>query len=152
MSQHRALTYAEDKLGVHQVWVNTEQLVLNAQAAYVVRAGLESEARDLAFQVERRKQIILVDESKANAGMPVTAFERHIKLVQAGDEELTKLQELYNANAAHRDRVSAEIHGAETNLKAHVARMNQLSGYFNYLASAKNAQVVVADQINNSPW
>lgn len=153
MSQHRALAYAEDKLGVHRVWTNAEQLVVQLQEAYRVQAGFEAEARDLAFQIERRKQVILIDESKAGAAMTVAALERHIKLAQAGDEELTKLQELHNTNAGHRDRVSADIRGAENNLKAHNARMNELGGYFEYLASAKHAQIAVANAVNDGyPW
>lgn len=153
MSQHRALVYAEDKLGVHRVWANAEQLVVQLQSDYKRAAELEAEARTLNFDIERRKQILLVDETDQNAGMNVTAFERHMTLVKAKDAKLLKLSEQLNECMAHRDLVNATIRGAENNLKAHNARMNELGGYFKYLSSAKDAQMAVANAVNDGyPW
>jgi hypothetical protein len=152
MSQHKALTYAEDKLGVHQVWVNAEQIVLDLQSLYRTHAGFEAEVRDLAFQIEQYKGNILVRETDKNPSMAVTALERHVKLVMAGDEDLNKLLNLHVIATGNREAILADIRGKEMNLKAHVARMNELSGYFNYLASAKNAQLAIATQVNDYPW
>lgn len=148
----RALTYAEESLGVHKVWVNSEELVLRLQEMYKAHAQLEGNTRFLSTQIDRRKSDLLEYETLDKPELSVTAHERHMKIVYGADKELRTMLDSYNAEMAARDSLMADIRGAETNHKAHVARMNELSGYFQYLSVAKMAQLQLATQVNDYPW
>jgi hexokinase len=150
--QNKALAYAEEKLGVHKVWIDAEALALQLQDLYNTASGLETGSRNLQTEIDRRRADLLLEEASTTPELSPTAFERRMKFVYAGDEVLRKLTDSYNETMAHRDAVNAQIRGAEVNLKGHTARMNELGGYFKYLASAKNAQTTVVAQVNDYPW
>ena len=152
MTQRRALNYAEDSLGVHRVYTDSENIVLQLQELYKKRAGLETESRNMATDIERHRASLLDRETLANPEMSVTAHERHMKLVYARDEKLREMTDTLNQVMAERDLIDADIRGRETNHKGHVARMNELGGYFSYLAMAKNAQLVAMSQMSDYPW
>lgn len=148
----KALAYAEDGLGVHRVWVNSEELVLKVQELYKTQASLEGNTRYLSTQIERRRGDLLMRVTEAHPDLSVAAHERHMRIVYGTDDELRTMVDSLNAEMGARDAIAAEIRGIETNLKAHVARMNELGGYFEYLSAAKNAQLQLVTSVNDYPW
>lgn len=148
MARSKSLVYAEDELGVHKIWNDTCSLAAQISDLYALRASLDSRIRSINTMIERRKGDLLVKEASANPKMSAAAMERHMRLVYAQDEELHSLVNEYNDVSAHRDVVDAQIKSAETNHKGHIARLNELGGYFEYLASVKLSQL----QLSHLPY
>lgn len=140
MTVRVALRYAEEELGVHKIYQETMELQAFMEDQYRTRAGLESESRKLATEMERRKMHIItealgVDES-------IAAHERRVKVALAADDEYQRLVDRSNEVMAHRDGVSAAISGYENNHKAHVARMKLLGGFFDFLSAVKSDETI----------
>jgi hypothetical protein len=152
---NRAIAYAEDTVGVHRTWLYTQELQVQLNDLYQEQSGYLTETRNLDWQIDRRKNQILIEESEANASMAVTAFERHIKLVIAKDDELASLYEVRCQAMSRRDAVEATIKSVERNSNGHIARLKELGGYFEFLAVTKAAQmqaVTAAQAASESPW
>lgn len=152
MTQHKALAYAEDELGVHRTWVNCESITVALADLYDQQAGFEAESRNLNHQIDIRKDAILVRESVANPEMSAAAFERLMRLALAQDEDLVTLKKLLLACMASRDVVAGQIRSQENNHKGHVARLNELGGYFQYLSAVRTAAALAAQNISDFPW
>lgn len=142
MGSNKAIAYAEDQLGVHRTWTNVEQLTTQLADLYRTQAGLETETRGLDQAIESRRADILDFEAQSNPDMKVTEFERHLKLVYARDEDLRNLVTLRLDAMARRDTIAAQAKSTEYNHRAHVARLNELGGYFRYLSAVKEAATV----------
>lgn len=152
---NRAITYAEDQLGVHRTWIDLQELNTQLNDLYQMRSNFEIETRRLDWQLDVRKNEILVSASEDSKDMNVTAFERHVKLLTAKDEHLLSINQSRVDAMSRRDSVEATIRSAEQNHKAHIARLNELGGYFNYLGVAKAAQLqsaMAVQEANGSPW
>lgn len=142
MGSNRAIAYAEDALGVHRAWLNTEVLTTQLADLYRTQANFETETRNLDADIERKRQDIMVKEANLNPEMSPTAFERHLKLAYANDMELDALIRLRLDAMARRDSISAQVKATEYNHRGHVGRLNELGGYLRYLASVKDAATV----------
>jgi hypothetical protein len=149
----KALTYAQDTLGVNKIWEDANALTSVINSLQQTWSGLDNSVRTTNYEIDRRKNEILVDcASHAADGESAAAFERRVKLAQAGDEQLINLHKMLLDDSNNRSAIETQIRSVETNLKAHVARLNELGGYFQYLASAKDAQTAQMAQVNNYPW
>ena len=152
MTQHKALAYAEDQLGVHRTWTNCEAITVALADLYNTQAGFEAETRKLDYQIKDRRERLLVEQSANNPDATPTAFERHMRLVYAQDAELAALEMSRLDAMARRDVVTGQIRANETNHKGHVARLNELGGYLNYLAQVRAAATMAANAVADFPW
>jgi len=147
----KALSYAEDSLGVHRTWIELQGVSAHLQDLYRQQAGFESETRSLDYQIEQRKnQILHALYNTPTKEMSQAAQDRAYRLACAEDEQLSSIQETRLDAMARRDQVAAEIRGAEQNHKAYVARLRELDGYFQYLSSVKTAETMA--NFNKSEW
>jgi uncharacterized FlgJ-related protein len=147
----KALSYAEDSLGVHRTWIELQGVNAHLQDLYRQRSGFESETRTLDAQIETRKNQILREVSLTpTKEMSQAAQDRAYRLACAEDETLASIQEIRLDAMARRDQVAAEIHGAEQNHKAYVARLRELGGYFEYLSAVKTAETMA--NFNKAEW
>lgn len=152
---NRAIAYAEDTLGIHRTWVETMSLAAQLNDLYGQLAGFTTETRILDWSLDERKNELLVLQSKANTEMSIAAFERHMKLVFAEDDQLASIGKTKVDAMARRDAVEASIKSVERNSNGCIARMKQLGGYLEYLAVTKAAQMQAASVVqaaNESPW
>ena len=147
----RGITYAENELQFVQIQDDTKELTDLLQSHYNTRAGLESESRNLAYQMEQRKMTIISDRI-ASIEESISAHERAVKIIIAQDDDYQALMERSSQVMAHRDMLNATIAGLENNLKGHVARMNLLGGYFNFLASLKDGENLEKMKAASSPF
>jgi len=152
MTQHKAIAYAEDQLGVHRTWANCEAITVALADLYDQQAGFEAESRNLNHQIDALKDGLLVRESAVFPEMAPTAFERHMRLVIAKDENLTAVKRTLLECMARRDVVAGQIRAQENNHKGSVARLNELGGYFNYLAQVRMAATMAANAVADFPW
>lgn len=152
MGSNKALSYAEDKLGVHRTWIEAEQLGVQLADLYRTQANFETETRGLDADIERHRQNLLVAEADGNPEMNPTAFERHMKLVYARDETLEHLVRVRLDAMARRDAIGAQVKASEYNHRALTARLKELGGYFEYLAAVKHASTVAEQGSQTWPY
>lgn len=148
----RALAYAEDTLGVHRVWADTQDLAAQISNGHEQVAAFDAEVRSLALQIENHRNALLLEAASANPEMTPTAFERHMKLTYAGDDELKTLNRLHADATSRRESMAATVRGHQANHNGFVARLNELGGYFQYLAAVKQARTAAARTLTDDPW
>lgn len=142
MTVKQALAYAEDELGIHKIYIETQELAAHLDGLYNTRAGLETESRKLVTDMDRRKTEIISERLAIEES--VAAHDRAVRIQIASDEEYQSLVYRSNDIMAHRDAVAATISGAENNLKAHIARMKLLGGFMEFCAAIKQEEVIEA--------
>lgn len=147
----RGITYAEENLQVNQINEDLVELMKHLEGDYQTRAGLESESRDLNYRMELRKSEIINDRLSSTEES-IAAHERAVKQALSLDREYQALMQRQNEVMAHRDVLSATISGRENNLKGHVARMNLLGGYLQFLSSLKEAETAAIFKASASPF
>lgn len=155
MSQHKALAYAEDQLGVHRTWINCESITVALADLYGQQAGFEAETRKLDYEIQDRKARLLSEAYNASPDMSAAAFERYMKVAYAEDDHLAALEQSRLEAMSRRDVIGGQIRANEANHKGHVARLNELGGYLHYLAETKaasTAAAVAAASVSDLPW
>lgn len=152
MGLPKALSYAEDQLGVHRTWTELQAVTTRLQDLYRDRSGFEAETRSLDYQADQRKNDILREVHLNKRDQSEAALTRVYRLECAGDDQLASIQDMHLEAMARRDHVNAEIYGAEQNHKAYVARLRELGGYFEYLSAVKQAETMANFNKNDWPY
>lgn len=134
----KALRYAEDQLGVHLVY-NLATDDRNKLDGLLTDIG---EARDKKRITERsiedRQFEIMSRELATHPAMSAAAMDKHLKLAYHGDPDLQQLRAQHVAAVNDLDGLELDRAMVETDIKIAVARLNELGGYFEYLAAIKN--------------
>jgi len=134
----KALTYAEETLGVHKVWENVQTYLQDLDG---LLADLDK-AQDRKRQLEEDyadREVELVHEMRGiHPSMSDTRFKSEYKGWERADEKLSGLRVELN-------KVRSEIQGLEYDvdllklrIRANSARLEELGGYLHYLAAVKN--------------
>lgn len=133
----KAIKYAED-MGVHQVFEEVVEQLESLDSLY----GDLDKAQDRRRQLEEDyadREVELVGEMRGvHPNMSDTRFKSELKGWERTDKKLREIRVQLNT-------VRSEIQGLEYDvdlgkLRARVgaARLDELGGYFNYLAAVKN--------------
>ena len=133
----KAIKYAED-MGVHRVFEEVVEQLENLDSLY----GDLDKAQDRRRQLEEDyadREVELVGEMRGvHPNMSDTRFKSELKGWERTDKKLREIRVQLNT-------VRSEIQGLEYDvdlgkLRARVgaARLDELGGYFNYLAAVKN--------------
>lgn len=134
----KALTYAEENLGVHKVY---ETLLQHLEDLDVSTSDLDK-ALDRKREIEEKyadAEVDLVNEKRGlHPEMSDTKFKAELKVWERENDAMNQLRLDLNA-------VKSEIQGLEFDqsmLKARIqvgsARLVELGGYLNYLTAVKN--------------
>lgn len=134
-----ALDYAENSLGVHEVYKEAEKLTCDLNDSLNALDEAQDEKRRLDELISNMEMDILIDERGKHADMSQAGMDRHLKEVYHKNQSLKRLRMDSNAKAGEAAGHSLDIEYIKYQLKVKVARMEELSGYFNYLAAVKNA-------------
>lgn len=137
---NRALDYAESYLGVHRVHEEAESLLAEMDEALNALDSAIDARRTLDDQIEDRQMILLIEERGKAADISQAAMDRRLKEVYHKDEALKRLRMQRNAKAGEASGLELDIEHLKYRLKVKVARMEELGGYFQYLAAVKNAE------------
>jgi len=134
-----ALEYAENTLGVHKVY--EDALALEGELDSLMgRFDIAVDARkELDEQIEDREMELLIAERGKAPDIPQAAMDRRIKEVKHKDSVLRELRANRRQKAAEASGLELDIDLTKVRLKVRAARMEELAGYFNYLAAVKNA-------------
>lgn len=148
----RSIRYAEDQLGVHDTYTSLVQIESNLRKTLAERAGLEQEINGIRAGIEIRTSDIRSDVLGEFGTLSATAYESKVKDACSQDGKLRKLREdLLSATDRLAD-IEAEIRIEELEHRSRVARLHELGGYFEYLASSRNATTAARATVNDWPF
>jgi hypothetical protein len=137
---NQALDYAENTLGVHKVHDEAEALVAELDNALGLLDAAIDARRSLDEQIEDRHMELLIEERGKAADISQAAMDRRLKEVYHKDGTLKVLRSQRNAKAGEASGLELDIDYIKYRLKVKVARMEELGGYFQFLAAVKNAE------------
>jgi hypothetical protein len=137
---HPALQYAESTLGVHEVYQEGRDALERLELALNTLDEAQDKRRALDEQIAAREMDLLIEERGKHPDHSEAAFTRHLKEVHYKDDLLKALR-------GERATAAGVVSGSELDVdfyrmrvKFTSARMEELGGYFNYLAAVKNAE------------
>lgn len=137
---NRALDYAENTLGVHQVHNEANELLEKLDESLDALDQAQDARRALDEQIDDRQMDLLIAERGKHADMSQAGMDRHLKEVYHKDETLRRLKQDRNSKAGEASGLELDIEFIKARLKVKVGRMEELGGYFQYLAAVKNAE------------
>jgi hypothetical protein len=135
----KALAYAES-LGVHSV--HTELLAKRGELDQCLTeiATLRDKKRDDENLLLDREMELLAEERGKHPDHSQAAMDRHLKVVHWSDERCRELRGALAQVSSDLDGLQFDRDMLETDIKIGVARLQELGGYFQYLASIKQAE------------
>lgn len=136
-----ALDYAENTLGVHKVQHEANELLVQLDETLTALDAAIDARRNLDDQIEDRQMVLLIEERGKHMDMSQAGMDRHLKEVYHKDEILKRLQSERNAKAGEASGLELDAKYQENALKIKAARMEELGGYFHFLAVTKLAEI-----------
>lgn len=135
-----ALDYAENYLGVHKVHDEAESVLAELNDALEDLDTAIDARRSLDDLINDREMILLIEERGKAAEISQAAMDRRLKEVYHKDETLRRLRVERSTKASVVSGLELDIEHIKYRLKVKVARMEELGGYFQFLAALKNAE------------
>lgn len=133
----KALHYAENILDVHGPLRKANQARENLDDLYSRIDKHSDQKRTVVAAIKDREMEIVSDERGSNPDMSQAQMDRHLKVVMHNDAALIKLRdELENIDSVL-DGCELDAKICSKDIDIAVARMNELGGYFSYLAAVK---------------
>jgi hypothetical protein len=133
------VAYAENTLGVHQVWSAAEQTLADLATAQTAAVNTAAAKRVITEQIADRELEVTNDERSKYTDLSQTAFEKHLRGALQADPQMKELRKNLMEAQRHHDAAEANITQMEYTLRTQVARMEELSGLLNFYAAAKQA-------------
>lgn len=137
---NRALEYAENYLGVNKVLEEADWLLNELNSQMDALDSKQDVRRDLDEKISDYEMDILIAERGKHPDHSEAAMSRHLKEIYHKDLKLRRLRQDRNATAGEASGLELDIEYTKYRLKVKVARMEELGGYFQYLAAVKNAE------------
>ena len=134
---HPGLQYAESDLGVHKVHQDAEALAGLLDGVHENLAKVITERRELDDKIEDRQMEIMIVERGRASELSQAAMDRRLKEKYHTDKELIDLRKKRSVASSKASTLELEADTLKYRLKAKVARMEELAGYFQYLAALK---------------
>jgi hypothetical protein len=136
----KGLKYAEESLGVHSVY---EDLV-SARARLEDALKRLTYARDLKRGQEsvmmEAKMLLISDERGKHPEHSEAALDRHTKSLLATDTGMKEHARQQRNFENMVDTADADVETAKADIRIGSARLEELGGYFQYLAALKTAK------------
>lgn len=134
----KAVKYAEE-LGLNTSFQEAAAAAEALGILYHQRDQHEVAVRAIKAMIVKREHRLAEQVREANPDAGPTAHERSTKMVHGADDELVALAADLRDELQTLGGIEAEIKSNEVIARLHTARMNQLGGYFSYLAASKEA-------------
>lgn len=150
MAKPRAIAYAEDVLEVHKVYQGAEGIWEHYNVALEDQRKARGNLRDYQEKLTWRETEIS-EELHAKALPSQAAFDRELKRLISNDEGCVQFNQMLNKVKDDLDEADLLVKTFGAKLKLLTARIEQLSGYFTYLAACKTA-VTERYKVSDSPW
>jgi len=138
---HPALDYAEHILGLHTVYNEAENLGAQLDTRLTELDQAQDAKRDLELRITDREMEIFFNERSQHTDKSATALDQHVKLERHRDPELTTLRMKLNGAKSDVSGLEYDVDSIKHRLRTAQARMEQMGGFFNYLAAVKSAEI-----------
>lgn len=135
-----ALTYAENVLGVHACYERASAAQKELDEIVTDLDKAQDERRILADAINDREIDLLIAEQGKHPDHSVTALERHMKVVKHKDPHLAELRKQLSSKTSQVNGLEYDLDVQKVIVKMESARMEELGGYFRYLAAIKEAE------------
>jgi hypothetical protein len=136
----KALHYAEQELGVHTVYAEAIQARDELEKALDGLIGARLKKRAYESQLADREMELIAEARGKHPDMPVTRMDAHMKEVKHTDSKCRDLRDEISGCSSAIDAYETTKSIAEANIKIAAARLQELGGYFEYLAAIKQQQ------------
>lgn len=133
----KALVYAEETLGVHEVYKRAETARATLDTVLTELSATRDRLRDMEFRLSDRENEVAADERGKHPDMSVSGMEKHLKVALNNDDATRELREQIAKLKSDVEGLDYDRHMSDTDIRIAVARMEQLGGYFHYLAVVK---------------
>lgn len=140
MATHPAIQYAED-LGLHEVYERGQKARELIDQSMSTLSESRDERRALDEKISYREMDIQIEARVAHPDHSLAAWERDTKTAQHLDTELRDLKRRHRELTDQIEGIEYDLKVLDTDIRLCSARMVELGGYFEYLASAKRAEV-----------
>lgn len=137
MTGAKALRYAEETLGVHQVYQDAKMAREYLDTVLTELSKARDARRDTERDLHDLEMMLTLDERSKNPELSVAAFERHLKDVLWQNEPARRLRHEIHELASSIDGLEMDIKMAETDVRIAVSRMQELGGLLQFLAAIK---------------
>lgn len=133
-----SLKYAEEKLGVNEVYESTTALRAELEEVGNDLVALRDRKRDLDSKLTDREVLLGIEERGVHPDFSATAMEAHMKRVKNNDDEHREIREQIQFVLRGIDTAEFKRSLIEVDIKIAVSRLQELGGYFQFLAAIKN--------------
>lgn len=138
---HPALDYAERVLGVHKVYEEAEALLIELDTVMNAFDAAVDARRTLDERIEdHQMDVMILLRGQLGGEISQAAFDKRLKETYYKDEALKRLRMERNAKAGEASGLELDIEHVKYRLKVKVGRMEELGGYFHFLAVTKQAE------------
>ncbi len=148
-----AVQYAEETLGVHVPWDDSQDALERHDQFSNKCETLRGSIRGMKQRIEDRK-LEVASEAPSSQGYPldgVTKQRDFLKQLQAADKELSDLESKLDADQALLDHAEIGRKHQELRLFACTARMTELGGLLQFYAVAKAATASSPEEVPSVP-
>lgn len=135
---NKALDYAEKNLGVHQVFIDAQAARDKLDDIYTELSNLQDSKRDLQDRIIDVEMLVASEERGKHPDMSQTSMDKHLKVALNANGDYKTLRDQLRKVVGDIEGLEYDVRMVEHDIKIAVSRMNQLGGYFNYLAAVKN--------------
>jgi hypothetical protein len=136
---NKALTYAEQVLGVHSVYESARKLQESYEATLLDLKNARAFKRALEEQISEREVDLMIEETTKHPSMSATAMKDHMRKAIQKDSVLKDFRHQAMDLAGDIDTLEMTKSCIEQDTRIEIARLNELGGYLNYLMSIKNS-------------
>lgn len=150
----KALQYAESQLGANSVYEGALHANKKLEEAIFELNNMRAEKRmKEAFRIDREMELI-EEERRTNPQESQASFERRFKVVLSNDGDIRGVRDELSFLAGQIDDQERVVKVLTEDIQIAVARMQELGGYFQYLAVIKQASAASQPKPNpdGNPW
>lgn len=132
-----ALQYAEQTLGVHAVYNEANSLAEKLDKFTTDLDTALDKRRVIEEAILDREADLLIEERVYNPSQSATWMDQHMRVQKRKDKLLVSLRQTKNELTSEISGLELDIDVLKSKLKIKVARLEELNGYFQYLAAVK---------------
>lgn len=148
---NKALQYAEEKLGVHEVYERCTKSLEELDELLGDLDKAQDTRRQLAEEIADREAELLSDERGKHPDMSASGMDQHMKAAKRKDTYLAELRKKFNEAASEIQGLEYDLDLCKFTLRVNTARLEELGGYLHYLAAVKAEQNTKKNQPTRNP-
>lgn len=142
----KALKYAEQTLGVHEVWENVQTYLQDLDGALAELDNAQDRKRELDELYADQEVELITQMRGVHPSMSDTRFNSEMKMWVREDSGMRNTRAELNKVRSTIQGLEYDVDLIRLRIKANSARMEELGGYLHYLAAVKNR----AEQTNKT--